>query len=505
MNERDLHTSLGDLARRTADEQSTRQGRGDGLSVPAITRQSGRARRRRGALSAVGGVAAVTAVLLAGATLTDRPEPRPASTPSPSATRPAPTPTPSGSATSEPTETADDTGTTGVLRPYATAPRTAWTTSAGALWTGTPDTPGAVPVLGDVTASPHSYPGFRALAAGGTWLVAAGIPVDEDVVGVRSADGAVRWSLDGAEDAVDACAGVHDGLLVCLGAAGPDSTVQLRDPATGDVVREAGPGGAGVAVADGAVVVHAVTGDDVRIEVRDLTSGAVRGDVVLAGAAGAEVGDGVVQWQRAGTYVLVHAPRYSFAVDARTGQRVGSSLARPVDVRPDGWVTGYGSDGSLRAEGPDGEGVALPGELATTPAVWAPAAGLPVPLLVAGYGDDARVHAVDPTSGQVVWSVPGAAAVQAVAGRTAVLLGQDDLVAVDVVSGAELWRTPAGTVVGVDGERLVVDDLAGLRAVDVRDGSVVWELALDPTLQVHALDGTLVAVGADGSLSSLVP
>ncbi|MFF1530673.1 PQQ-binding-like beta-propeller repeat protein [Cellulomonas sp. NPDC058312] len=515
MNERDLHTSFGDLARSAADEQIDRQRRGDGLSVSSITRQSSRARRRRGALTTVAGIAAVTSLVLTGSALADRPEPRPAGTPTTSPTRSTPTPTPAPDPTPDPTPSSpvtsapptapDVTGTTGVLRSYPSAPRAAWTVPPSSIWPAASGYPGALPLLGDVTASPHSYPAFRALAAGGTWLVAAGIPEDEDLVGLGADDGTVRWTLDGPPgDAVDACAGVHDGLLVCQGGGDGARVVQLRDPGTGDVVREAGPGGSGIALAADAVVVHAVTGTDVLVEVRDLVTGAVRGGFTLPGAAG----DGVVQWRRAGAYVLVEAPQYSFVVDARSGRQVGGSLNRPGGVRPDGWVTGYAADGNLHAVGPDGRDLTLPAGYAATPRVWAPAPDLDVPLLVwpdPADSADRRVRAVDPASGEVVWSVPGTTAVQAVAGRTVVLVGQEELVAVDAPTGTELWRTPAGNIVGVDGERLVVDDLAGLRAVDLRTGSVAWELALDPTVQVHEVDGTLVAVGADGSLTSLVP
>lgn len=513
MNEHDLHDAFGDLARRGADDQAGRMREGAGLSAERVTSAAGRRRRRRAATGTVTGVVAVTSLVLAGSALADRPTPQPADTPSPTITRPVPAPSDTP-APPTPTAPVVTTGPSGVIEAYPTAPTSAWTTAGGELWTATdPGLVGSSPVLGDVTASSHSYPAFRAIVAAGTWLVAAGVPVDEQLVGVGSDDGTVRWALDAAEAGM--CAGVYDGLLVCLGTSTGTAMADLRDPTTGEVVRSVSPGDDGmpvfgIAMADGAVVFHGSVGADLRVRVVDLSTGAVRADRTVPGAVDTAlpIGDGVVTWESAGSVVLVHGGQYAFAVDARSGSLLGQGLDVLLGVRADGWVTGYGADGGARAAGPAGEDVTLPGDGVRTPRVWAPDAGVDIPLLTGSDvtdGEPDRVQAVDPDSGDVLWSVDGVAVVQALAGRTAVLLGDDELVGVDVRTGAELWRSAPANSVGYDGILLVVDGVGEARAIDAADGSVAWTLPHAASAQLVAVGDGLALVGADGSLSALRP
>jgi hypothetical protein len=521
MNEHDLHGAFDDLARQGADEQSERLHRGAGLSAPDIARRSARARRRRTTVTAATGLAAVAGLVLAGSALADRPDPQPADTPTithptpePSRT-PAPSPSPSPS-TSAPAPGPDEQDpaipTSGVVRPYPTAPSVLWRAPIDTLWTSTvADSEGATPIVGDVAATPHSYPGSRALAAGGTLLLAVGVPpFDERLVGVDEADGAVRWGWrQGGDDRVLSCAGVYDGLLVCHGEPDGGPEVQLRDPVSGAVVRTVGPGGNGIAVAEDAVVVHSAEGTDVHVRVLDLADGAVRAAVDLPGYIDPSTpgGDFVVWSETAGPLVLLHGVQFQLALDVRTGTVLADDMV-PMGLRPDGWVTAMATDGSTHAVGAHGEDVLLPGSPATTPQVWAPAPEVDVPLLTrsdTGDGLPDSVSAVDPDSGDVLWSFDGVGAVHAVAGRTAVLLGDTVLVAVDVITGTELWRAEPGGVRAFDGERLVISDASGVRALRAADGDVAWTLPQDQVTGVLVVDSRLVGVAPDGSLSALAP
>jgi hypothetical protein len=519
MNQHDLHAALGDLAQRGADEQAERLHRGAGLSAPAIARRSARARRRRTAVTAVTGVAAVAGLVLAGSALADRPDPQPADTPTITHPTPSPSPTPSASAddpvtAAPPVQDTDDTdaaiATSGVVRPYPTAPTALWTADAGSLWTSTDvESEGSTPVVGDVAATPHSYPGSRAIAAGGALLFAVGVPpFDERLVGLDDAGGAVRWSwLQDAEDRVLSCAGTYDDLLVCQGVADGEPVVQLRDQVSGAVVRTVGPGGNGIAVADDAVVVHGSVDADVYVRVVDLATGAVRSTIDLPGYVDEDTppGDHVVWPETAGSLVLLHGVQYQLALDVRTGTVLAEGM-RPVGVRADGWVTATADDGTAHAVGPHGEDVTLPGIAATTMGVWAPAAGLEVPLLTrsdSGDGLPDAVEAVDGETGQALWSVAGASAVQAVAGRTAVLVGDSALIGVDVVTGAELWRTGRADVQAFDGERFVIAGADGVQGVRATDGDVAWTLPRSELDGVLAAGSLLVGIGPDGSLSAL--
>lgn len=522
MNEHDLHGAFGDLARRGADDQAARMREGAGLSAGEITHRAGRARQRRAGASAVTGVVVVVGLVLGGSALTHRPDPQPADTPSPTATRPAPEP----SRTQDPVPTSSPTSTgpgpdagaevapIGLLRAYAGAPRVAWTVPGADL--RPPGGEGGVTALGDVAASTHSLSPFRAVAAGSGWLVAAGDYGDERLVAVDPATGAVRWVIDGGAGGVLSCGGRYDGLLVCLGrvSTSTGTEVQLRDPSTGAVVRTAGLGGHGLAVVGDIALVFGSDDADVHLRTIDLATGATRHETTVTGLVqpDAPVGDGVVSWESAGSLVLVHGYQYNLAVDVTDLSVRARSLTVPTAVRADGWVTGPDADEALRAVGPQGQEVPLPGSaFVTTPSVWAPTAGSLVPLLVGSSPYDGaadRVAAVDPGSGATLWSVPGAWSADGVVGHTALLRGDGVVMAVDVRTGAERWRSAtSGDLVGFDGTRVVIGTDDGSNravALDLGDGSETWSLPLADQ-RVAQVDGTLVSIDADGSLSALLP
>lgn len=500
MNEHDLQRAFDDLARRGADEQAERLRRGDGLSAGRIT-AGARRRRLRTTAGVVASLALLGGVAVVGAVAVGLPTPVPPATPEPSAPAPTPTaPTP----TATPTPTADGTATpdildlrTGVLRPYATAPAPSWTTPGSDLWPYV--APGDSPVVGDATAGYPAYFPFRALAADGTWLVAGGSLLGESAAAVDAATGDVRWT----REVTMMCGGEYDGLLVCQ----TGSSVVLIDPATGATVRTvlADSAAQGLVVLGFTLVTHETVGPDVRVRVRDLRSGE-GADTTLPDRVdpSAAIGDAAASWDRSGSLVLFAGVQHAVAVDVFTGTLLATDLDQPTGVRGDGWVEGWAADGTLRAVGPAGQDLHLPGSPAGTIPVWAPGYGVTVPLLTGSDPADGvadAVNAVDPATGLELWTFPGADTVLAVAGPTAVLHAPDALVGVDLTTGAERWRAGARTVVGYDGTRFVISDDDGTAsAVDAADGTVAWTTTVPGRLV--AADGTLVVVGADGSLGA---
>ena len=127
MNEHDLHGAFDDLARRGAEEQTGRMGRGDGISAERVTAVARRVRRRRAAVTAVAGFALLGGATVAGATVLDRPAPPqpavPAPVPSPSTTpEPAPTSTATVLPTGDPALPFGACGALATADPTADAP-----------------------------------------------------------------------------------------------------------------------------------------------------------------------------------------------------------------------------------------------------------------------------------------------------------------------------------------------------------------------------------------------
>lgn len=514
MNEHDLHASFDALARRNADEQGDRIHGGTGLSAGAVVRRATVARRRRAGVTALTGVAAVTGLVLAGSALAHRPDPQPAVTPTPEITRPAPGPTPSPDP--EPTdapETQDAALTSGVVRPYPSAPTLAWSAEADPLWTSRDDLAGPAS-FGDVSASHPMYPGFRAFAAGGTWLTAVGSGLWSATAGLDASTGEPRGTWG-----IDACGGVHEGQFVCLGIAGGTGVVQLRDPATGAVVRDVAPGGNGIVVVGDVLLVHGVSGEtDVWVDRYDLRTGEQLSHEVLAGAVRVDAaagGDNVVRWQRSGGVVDVRGGEYEFTVDVPSGTFLGRSLQDVGAVRADGWVLGTTADGTTYAAGPEGQDVALPGIARGTASVWAPAPGVSVPLLSGSDPYDGQpdvVHATDPGTGDELWTFPGADAVVGVAGSTALLAAGDEVVAVDLADGSERWRTAFAEVAAYDGERVILGGNGRALALDLRTGAEVWSLDVGAETTLGVVGDSLAAIGPgsvdatpEARLSALLP
>ncbi len=405
----------------------------------------------------------------------------------------------------------------GVLDPTPAAPRAVWTTSWQTLvpdW-GDPGEAGT-PVLGDVTATPHTYPGFRALAVGGTWVLAVGLPGDERLVGLDAATGALLWTRPSpGTDGLLSCGGASpDGLVVCLGlAAAPE--LQLIDPGTGTVSRTVPLDLAAdsVVVVGTTAVVHGVDGDGttVRWAGVDLTTGGVRWEQAAAGAVNTsiEVGDGLVQTVVVGDLLVLRGTQYSLAVDARTGERLDAGLGYAFAARPDGLVVGLDEDGKV-ASTLDGTVVRLPGDGMYVPRVWWPdpdaPAGDVVPVLTAeaGSGGGAgALHAVDPRTGDVLWTADADLVAQGVVGDAAIVIDVDALSVLDLATGATRWSAEVGDAVGYDGEHLVVSRAHSVDALDLADGSVAWSVPVEPGTRAELVAGTLVLTTADGGLTAL--
>jgi outer membrane protein assembly factor BamB len=507
MNEHDLQSAFDDLARRGADEQAERLRRGDGLSAGRITAG---ARRRRTVVGVVASLAVLGGVAVAGGVAGALPTPVPPATPTPAPEQPTPTtgPTPEPAPGLTPTPTVaepDGMTATGFLRAYPSAPAPAWTAPGSSLWPFLGA--GEDLSVGDPMASYPAFLPFRVVAVDGTWLVAGGSLMNESAAGVDAATGDVRWVRERSR----MCGGAYDDLLVCLDANG---AVALLDPVRDVAVRTLMPpedlAVQGLAVFGDTVVVHSSGVSDVVIDVVNLDTGAVD-ETVLANRIDpdAPVGDSVTYWERSGSIVRFVGLQYTLVVDTESGALLAPDLAQPTGVRADGWVEGQAADGTLHAVGPQGQDVLLPGESVGTVPVWVPTDGLTVPLLTNSVSSDGSfdgVHAVDPTTGTELWSVPGATTVLAVGGRTAVLRAADALVGVDVTTGAEVWRagTRDSTVVVYDGTRFVLSDVDGtVQAVDAADGGVAWTATVAGRLV--AADDTLAVVGEDGSLTALPP
>ncbi len=407
----------------------------------------------------------------------------------------------------------------GVLDPYPTAPRVAWTSAWQTMAPGwsDPDASGP-PLLGDVTATPHTYPGFRSLAVAGTWVVAVGVPINEWLVGLDATTGAALWHRPSlGPDGLLGCGGASpDGLVVCLGSAGAPE-LQLLEPTTGTVRRTVPVGFAAdsVVVVGTAAVVHGIDGDPttVRWEAVDLTTGSVRWDRSAAGAVNPsiEVGDGLVQTVVTGDVVLLRGAQYSLAVDARTGERLDTGLGYAFASRPDGVVIGLDDTGMV-ASTLGGAAVPLPGDGMYVPRVWWPdpdaTAEDVVPVLTAEAGVNGSagaLHAVDPRTGDVLWTAYDDLVAQGVVGDAAVVIDVGTLSVLDLATGRTRWSGEVGDAVGYDGEHLVVARLHSVDALDLVDGSVAWSVPVEPGTGAALVAGTLVLTTSDGALTALTP
>jgi len=379
----------------------------------------------------------------------------------------------------------------------------------------------------------------RVVLAGETvvaWSARADDPV---VTGVDLVTGAVRWRTrlpDDGRGTVRTCLPlVLPGIgaaVACLGVVGGDglgeqglplpvlTTDVVLDADDGSVVaRRSLVGAVGSVVATGTdvilVVAHRGRLDAARVDVR---SGVERWRVpVLARPSPTDVERLVVVLR--GGVALVAGAGSATALDAGSGRRVVADLAATgrldtAGLLIDGSVvasaygapsralsltsTVYGPDGSVR--------LTLPGAV-REPALSDGAAGqLYCWSEPTGGPFVGRVSAVDRRTGQVRWRSQAAAAdVLVDVGGVAVFLGGGYVVGVDARTGVELWRRVVSintsTDVLTDGSRLLVVRLepwrgAVVRALDLRDGTTVWEVDL-PTgvTRVEQLGTHLVGVG----------
>ncbi|WP_258725353.1 PQQ-like beta-propeller repeat protein [Cellulomonas sp. NS3] len=415
--------------------------------------------RRTGAISAV----AVTVLAVGIATATAlTPAPRdPAVDPVPTATAtPTPTPTASASATTTPTPTATATPEQpagwGVVGSLAQPPRALWSLTAGDVL---PDPAGGQPTTFVDVRDGSWYGDFEAVDAGDVLVTFVTAEDGQNALtGIDAVTGAVRWvQRQGVERPTTwTCSGTSsEGLVVCLGSSAEDEPeLQLLDPQDGTVVRTlpVEPWVVSTGLAGDTVVVHGKPEPTTaRWDGLDAVTGRTVWSHVEPGAASDEpvYGDVFAQTQVQGTHARLAGFTYSAVIDTATGER---STTGPQDL-------GVGRD----------------------PAVWSVAPGAVVPRLVpvttSADGGMSALAAHDPRDETVLWEA-GATRVEGLVGDTVLVEDAAGVSALDLATGAVRWSTDAGTVVATDGERVLVHhhDRQELVALALADGSTVWSL-----------------------------
>ncbi|WP_024287914.1 PQQ-binding-like beta-propeller repeat protein [Cellulomonas sp. KRMCY2] len=256
-------------------------------------------------------------------------------------------------------------------------------------------------------------------------------------------------------------------------------TVSALEPSTGESMLSVEIAGALLdtfVVGDGLVVASSTPGDHLRLQRWELGTGTESWSVEDA-APLVWAGGYLRERYRVGDALVVEGQETTVARSLVTGQGIDPVPARDLSdslgtyALPDGGVVTW----DYTADGP-------------------------------GSG-----HVAD-ADGVVRYELPGPAVMPAVADGTVsdVLLVRDTgyttLIALDVRTGEELWRSESGGFVRaqIDGV-LVTGGLAVVRAIKVTDGSVLWESAIDGVVRLDGVsDGAVVlVVVAEGGSSHL--
>lgn len=395
-------------------------------------------------------------------------------------------------------------------------------------------------------------PGGHPLVEGDGLLVLQGVGSIPDYRGVDLATGAVRWEVPGlsgewcqasnpawpspAADGrwptapdpstpppsllVCGSGGVADGTSV---RAGEMSRLRVIDLASGAKTVSVGFSGRLLdmrAVAGGVITSHQMATGEVVLTRRGLPGGEVAWSRTVAPPP-SDVGDpwswlmvadGVVQLSLPDGTVLA-------AFDERTGEEAAPTDGPVLEdfalqALPDGAEVRltYGFEGTGgTVVGPDGaERFAFDGEL------WTPTAtdGSMADRIVISTVDQEGVHlvALDVTSGAEIWRVPAPAAYVAGGGvlqMDGLLVGGSPLVSVtDLRTGERRWEVmtdaPVGMPFATDGTRLAlplqVEGRPYLAALDLRSGAERWRIPAEPGLWYWETlgDGTVLGIGTDG-------
>lgn len=271
--------------------------------------------------------------------------------------------------------------------------------------------------------------------------------------------------------------------IVCVERPGARTAdVVLLDPDTGEIERQRHPGAlAGVATTDGLVLALATTGpleqlvrlDGEGAEVWRVTGDAVQNEsepmwAYLRVAEGAGTVDILGQTRDLATGGASQYYGYS-----TTGTVAGVEVALTFE---------YDASGPVRVHTPDGTlELVLDEALSRTDDL-----GGPIVLVRDETGLAARVRATDAP----LWHRSGTTCSPYVATREAVVLtcangGGDDSIALEPLTGRELWRLPrAGWPVLVTGDTVIYQDDNGesLLALDLRTGTERWRLPLPGSL-----------------------
>ncbi|MEE6280852.1 PQQ-binding-like beta-propeller repeat protein [Georgenia sp. MJ170] len=406
--------------------------------------------------------------------------------------------TPPVAETTTPTETvAQQRGpdARGVIAPHPTAPQVDWMLAATDLDLAVDQVtfhdPRYPPML-------DGWPMVGMIAVGEVWVVgAADVASDRRwlvVLDPTSGEQVATMGVTRGDGPPSSCTGaLAGGAVACL----YGDTLEVLDPAAGSATGRvvlAAPAHS-VHVVDGDVLVLGVADDGTAVELTRVTPA---GEQVWSVAAPldaeeslAMTGNYVPVVQEAPGLVLVGVGALQLAVDAATGAIAWQGIADVLAVGPDGGLVASAVGDQAwgtpsRLERLDATATV---SLGTDELGWRPAAansGLVPGPIVTDDGDG--VVGVRPDGGHA-WRLeadPDELRVPMVRADGVVVL-QDTagvMTAIEPENGDIRWRNDAGssgwTTRGwdalSDGERMVVRSPEGIIAVDLTDGSLVWEV-----------------------------
>lgn len=469
-----------------------------------------RHRRRREAR-----LLAALLVLVAGCSTHTPEEPAPASTPGGVTTDP--TTTPAAPAQHDPGVAGPDV--TGLIDPHPSGPQVAWMLDAASL-----DLPGAQDVdLYDPRHRPtlDGWPMVGVLDVGGVWVIGAA-DADSDrqwllVLDPATGDRLATIGLTRSQGPPSSCtAALADATIACL----YGDVLEVLDPAAGAAV-------ARIPLDSEPHSVHTVDGDILLLDVADDGTA-----VHLARLAP----DGEEQWAQgvdldadealamAGGYlpvvqsvpglVLVGVADLQLALDAETGAVAHRAVAEVLATGPDGGLIAssqgapdWGIEPYVRWLDESASVVRDTAGLS-----WLPAtanSGRVEGPVVTDAGD--AVVGVQPGGGEA-WRLtadPDQVRLPMVRADGVVVL-QDTaglMTAVEPATGQVRWHREGGSEGWgargwnslTDGERMVLRSAEGIAAVDLTDGSLVWQVRV-PTgdgqvWELVEIDGGVVAAG----------
>lgn len=398
---------------------------------------------------------------------------------------------------------------------YPQPPRNAWQFVARDL---VPEADGEMSSWGGADTGTY-FATQNVIVIDGTWVVFAGGWTRSALAGLDGETGVVRWSRDYGEAVgrnLQGCGSEPvDGALACVEVpfdswsgewAHGDVVVVRLDPETGEVLGEvvAPVWTQQAIVVDGDLVLGAYDWSAGRFVVQRMTS------------------DGTVVWETERPYVPAEEDTQGdgfFSMEVLGGGVVAASAGGYVDVDladgsvlvepARGWVTVLpqgllaASVGDTGVDVLDAEGTylfSLDG-YTTSPAIIEDPEDAPV--FAYAYEQPLTAHAA--SDGALLWEGEETSYVTAVLGDTALVVSGDDssqVSALDLTTGTRRWAVSLGeyvSVIGWDGERVMVLAAGTLSALDVEDGTIVWQRQVGEDLWSGlVVERQLVLYGANG-------